>query len=126
MKCPRCQQESPPEAKFCFACGTPADRSIPPESYADLKSKIEGLTRSLTVAREQLAASSEILRVISQSQSDIQPVFDSIIENAVRLCDTQEGSVFRFDGHLIHLVASETSDAEFLATLSRVFPRVPG
>jgi signal transduction histidine kinase len=126
MKCPRCQQPNPPQAKFCFACGTPVDRSIPSESYADLKSKIEGLTRSLTVAREQLAASSEILRVISQSQSDIQPVFDSIIENAVRLCDTQEGSVFRFDGHLIHLVASETSDAEFLATLSRVFPRAPG
>jgi GAF domain-containing protein len=127
MKCPRCQQENPPRAKFCLECGVPVDGIIPGRrSSADSTAEIEGLRRSLSEALEQQTATSDILRVISQSHTDVQPVFETIITNAVRLCETHEGSVFRFDGHLIHLVASETSDAEFLEALHRVFPRVPG
>jgi GAF domain-containing protein len=122
MRCARCQHENPAGVKFCGECGTPLQRlagSIqPPPSYADVQ-------RSLTEALEQQTVTSEILRVISRSPTDVQPVFDTIIKNAVRLCDVQEGSVFRFDGQLIHLVASETSDTELLDALHRIFPRAP-
>src|SRR4030095_11915199 len=113
MKCPRCQQENPPRAKFCLECGVAVDGIIPgPRSSADSTAEIDGLGRSLSEPIEQQTATSDILRVISQSHTDVQPVFDTIITNAVRLCETHEGSVFRFDGHLIHLVASETTAPE--------------
>jgi GAF domain-containing protein len=127
MKCPRCQQENPPQAKFCLECAAPIDGTAQPStSSADLSAEIEALRHSLNEALEQQTATSEILRVISQSHIDPRPVFDRIINNVVTLCDAQEGSVFRFDGQLIHVAASESTDAEFLDTLHRVFPRPPG
>ena len=123
MKCPRCQHENPPQAKFCLECG--ASIKVRHERGSSAASSTD-LQRALADALEQQAATSGILRVISQSRTDAQPVFNAIIKNAVRLSDAQEGSVFRFDGHLIHLVASETSDTTFLETLRRVFPRAPG
>ncbi len=58
-------------------------------------------------ALEQQTATSEILRVISQSQTDVQPVFDTIVSAALRLCSASSSMVFTFDGELIHLVARE-------------------
>jgi signal transduction histidine kinase len=56
-------------------------------------------------ASEQQAATSEILRVISSSPTDVQPVFDAIAENAARLVQAWSVTVLRWDGKLIHLVA---------------------
>ena len=53
-------------------------------------------------ALEQQTATSEILRVISSSPTDVQPVFEAICRSAVRLCEAVNGSVSRFDGRLIH------------------------
>ena len=50
----------------------------------------------------------EILRVISSSPTDVQPVFDTIVRSAVRLCDGASARVFRFDGELLHHVAGTT------------------
>src|SRR5262249_56635809 len=47
--------------------------------------------RELTEALEQQTATGEILRVISSSPTDVQPVFDAIVRNAVRLCNGQFG-----------------------------------
>jgi len=63
-------------------------------SYADLQ-------RELAEAREQQIATSEILRVISQSPRDVQPVFDTIAHNAARLCHGANAAVFRTDGRTI-------------------------
>jgi GAF domain-containing protein len=103
-----------------------ADQAVIAIENVRLFKELETRNRDLTESLEQQTATAEILRVISSSPTDVRPVFDTIIKNAVRLCDTQEGSVFRFDGQLIHLVASETSDTEFLNLLHRVFPRAPG
>src|SRR5213594_2854695 len=72
-------------------------------SAADLQEQLDRRTRELAAAREQQAATSEILRVISSSPADVQPVFDTIVRSAVRLCDGVFGAVFRFDGDLLHL-----------------------
>src|SRR5690349_8754178 len=56
------------------------------------------LTRELRETTEQHAATSEILRVISSSPTDLQPVFHAMLKNAVRLCDAKFGNIYRWDG----------------------------
>ena len=67
--------------------------------------ELERRNRELSEALEQQTATGEILRVISSSPTDIQPTFDAIAASAVRLCEANEGQVFRFDGRLIHMMA---------------------
>ena len=56
-------------------------------------------------ALEQQAATSEILRVISQSPTAVQPVFDTIAAAALKLCGAAQANVFTFDGQLVHIAA---------------------
>jgi hypothetical protein len=87
MKCSRCQQENPPQAKFCLECAAPINEATPaPSSSAQTKAEIESLRRSLSEALEQQTATSEILGIISRSPTDVQSVFDVIARSAVRLC----------------------------------------
>jgi GAF domain-containing protein len=122
MKCPRCQQDNPPQAKFCLECGT--SFKAPHESGPPAASSVD-LQRALSDALEQQAATSEILRVISSSPTHVQPVFDAIARSAVRLCDARFCAVYRFDGELLHLAAHDNFSAEALALLRTVFPRRP-
>jgi len=55
----------------------------------------------LAEALEQQAATSDILRVITQSRTDVQPVFDTIVTAALKLCRAGSANVFTFDGELI-------------------------
>jgi signal transduction histidine kinase len=74
-------------------------------------------------ALEQQTATSEILRVISSSPTDVQPVFDVIVERAVRLCSARFGRVYRYDGSMIHMVAAYGLGAAGLGVVQQVFPR---
>src|SRR5262245_60239849 len=65
----------------------------------------EGLRRELAEAREQQAASAEILRVISSSPMDLQRVFAEIAVSAARLCDAYDAAIGQVNGEKIHLVA---------------------
>jgi len=76
-------------------------------------------------ALEQQTATAEILRVISSSPTDAQPVFETIAANAVRLCGAVNGAVFRFDGKLIHLAAYHNIGGDEVAAVLRVFPASP-
>jgi predicted amidophosphoribosyltransferase len=85
MQCPRCQQENRPGQKFCEECGTPITGVDPiAKSYAELKDEIEGLRRLLTEALDQRAATSTVLRVLSGSPTDLQPVLNAVAESATR------------------------------------------
>ena len=73
---------------------------------ARLLNELRQRTTELTQALEQQTATSKVLQVISSSPGDLQPVFTSMIENAVHLCDAKFGHIFRWDGSILHLVAA--------------------
>ena len=126
MRCPRCQHENRLQAKFCEECASPViEASSTTQWYPDLKSEVESLRPALTESLEQQTATAEILRVISSSPTDVQPVFDSILERAIRLADAVFGAAFSFDGERIHLLAQRNLPAEALAIAQRVYPMVP-
>jgi GAF domain-containing protein len=84
--------------------------------------------RLLTETREALekqTATAEILRVISRSPTDLQPTFDAIAASAATLCGAT-GSVFRFDGSLIHFAAHYGWTPEELGAVHDLFPLPPG
>ncbi|MFZ0147420.1 MAG: GAF domain-containing protein [Xanthobacteraceae bacterium] len=74
-------------------------------SIAGLETAVAQLVRERDEAREQQKATAEILRVIRTSPADVQPVFETIVRNAVSLCGSLYANVFRFDGELLHFVA---------------------
>jgi len=78
--------------------------------------------RDLTETLEQQTATAEILRVISSSQTDVQPVFETIAENSLRLCEATFSTVFRFDGQLVHLEALRNISPEGAAAIRAAFP----
>jgi GAF domain-containing protein len=95
--------------------------------FTELQEKNRALTDAhaqVTEALEQQTATSEILRVISSSPTDVQPVFDAVVESAVRLCHGNFGAVYRYDGELIHLVAHHNITGKALEYLRQ--PRPPG
>ena len=76
----------------------------------------------LTEALAQQTATAEILRVISSSPTDLQPVFDTIIRSAVRLCHGLVGGLYRFDGELMDLVSHHNVTPEALEIQRRMLP----
>jgi len=74
-----------------------------------LLNELRQRTDDLTEALEQQTATSEVLNVINTSPTDTQPVFDAIIQSAVRLCGAQFGVMHRFDGERLQVVAHDVT-----------------
>ena len=87
--------------------------------------ELEARSRELAEALEQQAATSEILRAISQSPTDVQPVFDTIAAAAMKLCGASSANVFTFDGKLLHAAAIHVLDPGGVEAVRRIFPRPP-
>jgi signal transduction histidine kinase len=75
------------------------------ESYAGLEQKVEDRTRELTESLEQQTATSEVLRVISSSPGDLEPVFRAMLENATRICQAKFGVLSLREGAALRVVA---------------------
>jgi GAF domain-containing protein/CheY-like chemotaxis protein len=102
-----------------------ADQAAIAIENARLLHALQAKNAELTEALEQQTATSEILRVISSSPTDVQPVFDTIAHHAPRLCGAKFCILYRFDGALLHLVAHQNTSDELLALLQKLYPMPP-
>jgi two-component system NtrC family sensor kinase len=94
-------------------------------SIATREAKVVQLIRERDEALEQQTATSEVLQVISGSPGDLQPVFASMLENAVRICDATFGNIYRWHGEALHLLATHNTPPAFAEARKRS-PRYAG
>ena len=92
---------------------------------ARLLSELRQRTTDLTESLEQQTATSEVLQAISSSPDELQPVFDAMLANAVRICDAKFGNIYRWDGEALRLVATHKVPPAF-AEFRRRTPFRPG
>jgi class 3 adenylate cyclase/putative methionine-R-sulfoxide reductase with GAF domain len=71
------------------------------------------LLNELRQSLEEQTATSEVLQVISSSPGDLEPVFAAMLEKAVRICDAKFGNIYRWDGEMLVLVATQNTPPEF-------------
>jgi GAF domain-containing protein/anti-sigma regulatory factor (Ser/Thr protein kinase) len=100
-----------------------ADQAVIAIENVRLFKALESRNRDLVAALDQQTATGEILRVISSSVTDVQPVFDAIVRSAVRLCGASHGGGYRFDGELVHSVAHDGFSPEQLEQWRKTWPR---
>ena len=102
-----------------------ADQAVIAIENTRLFEEVQARNSELRIALEQQTATSEVLNVISRSKFELQPVFDTIIASAVKLCNARQGAVYRFDGELVHLAAPYNYPPAILEILGRMYPRPP-
>src|SRR5262249_22470555 len=91
-------------------------------STVDLEEQLDHRTRELGETLEQQIATAEILRIISSSPTDLQRVFDMIVRNFVSLCGSIFGTIFTFDGKLVHLAGAYGFSPERLNEVRKKYP----
>jgi len=80
--------------------------------------KLAQLARELSQSLEQQAATSDVLRVISSSPTDIQPVLDVILQTAGRLCEAEYACFFKLQDGAYHLAGANNAEADYIKYLS--------
>src|SRR5690242_19829595 len=83
------------------------------ESVATLKKTVAAQAQQLRECAEQQTATGEVLRVISSSPTDLQPVFQAILANTIRLCEANIAALFLYDGEFLTTVAHYGTTREF-------------
>ena len=91
-----------------------ADQAVIAIENVRLFDEVQARTRDLTEALEQQTATSEVLKVISSSPGELEPVFQAMLANATRICEAKFGTLFRFDGERFHRAAGIGTPPEFV------------
>src|SRR5262249_17454561 len=78
-----------------------ADQAVIAIENTRLFEEIQARTRDLSEALEQQTATSEVLQVISSSPGALDPVFDTMLANAIRICEATFGALYRFEGDAV-------------------------
>jgi len=90
-----------------------------PVSTTDLQQQVAALTGELKEAREQQTATVEVLRVISSSPGELDPVFKEMLEKATQICGASFGTLLLFEGNAFRRVAAHNAPPEYVQFADR-------
>ena len=90
-----------------------ADQAVIAIENARLLNELRQRTTDLTEALEQQTATSEVLQVVGSSPGDLEPVFATMLEKAVRICEAKFGNIYRWNGECLSLVAAHNTSPAF-------------
>jgi GAF domain-containing protein len=102
-----------------------ADQAVIAIENARLLNELRQRTTDLTESLEQQTATSDVLRVISSSPGELKPVFDTILENATRICEAKFGVLCDYDGNLFKYAAAWNAPPAFLEFILQRGPFAP-
>jgi GAF domain-containing protein len=122
----RRQEVRPFSARQIDLVRTFADEAVIALENTRLFKELQDRNTALTEALEQQTATGDILRAISQSPRDVQPVFETIGASALKLCRATSGAVYTFDGELIHLATPLGLSPEAVEKTRQTYPMRPG
>src|SRR5262249_3856088 len=94
-----------------------ADQAVIAIENVRLFDEVQVRTRDLSESLEQQTATSEVLQVISESAGELQPVFNAMLENAVRICDAKFGNLFVREGDTFRISATHGAPPAYLEFL---------
>ena len=86
-----------------------ADQAVIAIENVRLFEEVQARTRELSEALEQQTATSDVLRVISSSSGDLQPVFEAILANATRICEAKFGNLLLYEGNAFRVAAMHSA-----------------
>ncbi len=112
---------TPFEKKQIELAATFADQAVIAIQNVRLFEEVQAKTRDLEEALQQQTATSEVLQVISASPGELQPVFDSMLENATRVCGANFGTMTLFEEGTFRTVAVHKAPEAYLSQMQRSF-----
>ena len=101
-----------------------ADQAVIAIENVRLFDEVQTRTAELSESLDQQTATAEILQTINESPGDLTPVFDTMVESAMRLCQADYGHVYSYDGELLYLVAAH-GDPGYVNWIKQSGPRTP-
>jgi two-component system NtrC family sensor kinase len=93
-----------------------ADQAVIAIENVRLFDEVQARTRELSEALEQQTATSEVLRVISSSAGELEPVFEAMLANATRICEAKFGTLNLYDGSVFEIAAHYNVPPAFVET----------